>query len=268
MKLKIGTITYILLLATSSLTFAEDNPTIATVNGHQLKQSTLQFYALERRRGDPENEIAASQLIDDIIDMQLLKEEAQNKGLGDSDEFKSRMNFIRLNMLSQAAMINFLDNNPISEKLLKKEYNARLDDIKVIELKASHILLEEEAKAKEVIEKLSKGASFADLAKQYSTGPTGPEGGDLGWFTPQRMVPEFSEAVMALKDGEHTKQAVRTQFGWHIILRTGQRAGTPPSFQQIKPRITAALEQQHIQEHINELREKADIKLVNKSTKK
>ncbi|MBL4744567.1 MAG: peptidylprolyl isomerase [Cycloclasticus sp.] len=265
MKVKQAILSAILLAALSSLAFAEEDKTVATVNGHELKQSTLQFYALERRQIDPKSTTPVEKLVDDIVNMQLLKEEAVKMKLHSSDEFKARMSFINLSMLSQVAMINFLDNNPIPEARLRKEYDARIGDMKVTELKASHILVKDEAKAKEVIEKLNKGAKFADLAKEYSTGPTGPKGGDLGWFTPQRMVPEFSQAVLAMKDDEYTKTAVRTQFGFHIILRTGQREGTPPTFEEVKPNITAALEQEHIQKHINELRKSAKIKVAPKN---
>lgn len=262
MKVKLAIIASILLGSVAQQTFAEDDSTIAIVNGNELKQSMLQFYALERRQIDPKNTTPMDQLVDDIINMQLLKEEAHKNKLEKSPDFKARMNFINLSMLSQVAMINFLDNNPIPEERLKKEYDSKIDKMDVTELKASHILVAEEATAKEVIEKLAKGAKFADLAKEYSTGPSASKGGDLGWFAPQRMVPEFSQAVLTLKDNAYTKQAVQTQFGWHIILRTGQREGTPPTFEEVKPSITAALEQEHIQKHINELRKKANIKVT------
>lgn len=264
MKVKLAIIGSILLGCATQQAFANDDPTVAIVNGQELKQSTLQFYALERRQIDSKNSVPMDQLIDDIVNMQLLKEEAYKNKLDKSSDFKARMKFINLSMLSQVAMINFLDNNPIPEDLLKKEYDSKIGEMKVTELKASHILVKEEAKAKEVIEKLNKGGKFAELAKEYSTGPSGPKGGDLGWFAPQRMVPEFSQAVLTMKDNEYTKQAVRTQFGWHIILRTGQRDGTPPTFEEVKPSITASLEQEHIQKHINELRKKAKIEVTQK----
>ena len=261
MKVRLTIIASLLLGAMSPQAFANDDSTIAIVNGQELKQSTLQFYALERRQIDPKNTPPADQLVDDIINMQLLKEEAFKMKLDKSADFKARMKFINLSMLSQVAMINFLDNNPISEERLKKEYDSKIGEMDVTELKASHILVKEETTAKEVIEKLNKGGNFAALAKEYSTGPTAPKGGDLGWFSPQRMVPEFSQAALAMKDGEYTKQAVRTQFGWHIILRAGKRDGTPPSFEDVKPSISAALEQEHIQKHINDLRKKAKIEV-------
>jgi len=244
---------------------AEDDPTVATVNGKALKQSTLQFYALERRQMDPNSQAPAKNLIDDIVNMQLLKEEAHKKKLDKTSAFKERMNFIQLTILSQVAMIDYLDNNPISEERLKEEYDSRIGEMKITEIKASHILLKDKKAADDVIKKLDKGDDFAGLAKEYSTGPSGPKGGELGWFRAQQMVPEFSEALLKLKNGAYTKQPVQTQFGWHIILRSGERDGIPPSFEAIKSKIAATLEQEHIQKHINKLRESANIKIMKQS---
>jgi len=265
MKLKLALSAALLMGGLSQYSIASDQQVVASVNGHDISKSTLQFYALERRQGDPKNKIPTNQLINDLINMQLLKEEAHKKKLDKTDSFKKRMAFIDLSMLSQVAMVNFLDSNPIPEARLKKEYDQRIGEVKITELKASHILLKDEAKAKEVIKLLNKGGDFAELAKKHSTGPTAPKGGDLGWFTPQRMVPEFSQAVQSLKDGEYTKQAVRTQFGWHVILRAAERVGTPPSFESVKKNISAALEQQHIQQHIQKLRKSAKI-TINKES--
>ncbi|PCI21451.1 MAG: peptidylprolyl isomerase [Piscirickettsiaceae bacterium] len=264
MKVTIAIIASLLLMAFTQFAIAEDDPTIATVNGHALKKSMLQFYALERRQVDPKNAVPVDKLTTDLVNMALLRDEAISKKLNTSSDFQARMEFINLSMLSQVAMIDFLDNNPIPEARLKKEYDKRIGDIKVKEYKASHILVKDEAKAKEVIAKLAKGKKFADLAKEYSTGPSGPKGGDLGWFNPQRMVPEFSKTVMTLKDNEYTKQAVRTQFGYHIIIRTGARDGKPPTFEDVKPSIAAQLEQEHIQKHINKLRKSAKISIPKK----
>jgi peptidyl-prolyl cis-trans isomerase C len=264
MKVTVSIIASLLIAATSQLAIAADDPTVATVNGMDLKKSMLQFYALERRQVDPKTSVPMDRLTTDLVNMALLKQEALKKKLNNSDDFQARMDFINLSMLSQVAMIDFLENNPIPEKRLKEEYDAKIGQVKIQEFKASHILLNEEAKAKEVIAKLAKGKKFADLAKEYSTGPTASKGGDLGWFNPQRMVPEFSKAVAGMKDNEYTKQAVRTKFGYHVIIRTGARDGTPPTFEEVKPSITAALEQEHIQKHINELRKSAKINISKK----
>ncbi|ORU89786.1 MAG: peptidylprolyl isomerase [Cycloclasticus sp. symbiont of Poecilosclerida sp. M] len=250
------------LLVTACLpeeTNSKDDPTIATVNGEAIKKSTLQFYALERRQGSANQNTPKENLINDLINMKLLRKEAEKSNLDDSDDFKSRISFIKLNLLSQAAMNDYISKNPVSDEDLKAEYDARIGDVSITELKASHILLKDEALAKKIIVQLTKGANFATLAKKHSTGPTGPKGGDLGWFNPNRMVPEFSQAVAALKDKSFTKEPVQTQFGWHIIKRSGTRAGTPPSFEQIKPKIAAMLAQKSVQEHLATLREKANV---------
>ncbi len=262
MTFKSSLIASILLATLSQHAIAEDNPTVAVVNGQDVKNSMLQFYALERRQVNDKKVVPMERLVDDLVNMQLLKEEALKKGLENDEGFKTRMQFLELSMLSQVAMINFLDNNPIAEEILKKEYNSRLTDMKSIELKASHILMEDEATAKEVISKLNKGEDFAALAKKYSVGPSASKGGNLGWFAQDRMVAEFSKAVLALKDNEYTKQPVRTQFGLHVILRTGQRDGKPPTFEQVKPAIVAALEQGSIESHIEALRKTANIKVT------
>tara|TARA_R110002111_G_scaffold698_1_gene5477 strand:+ start:7853 stop:8659 length:807 start_codon:yes stop_codon:yes gene_type:complete len=261
MKVTSAILASLLLASVSQLALAEEDPTVAVVNGVELKKSTLQFYALERRQSNEESSLPIERLTDDIVNMQLLKEQALKKKLDKTPGFEARMEFINLSMLSQVAMIDYLDNNPISEDIIKKEYDDKIGQMKMTELKASHILVKEEATAKEVIAKLNKGGKFADLAKEYSTGPSGPKGGELGWFTPQRMVPEFSKAVLAMKDNEYTKKPVQTQFGWHIILRTGQREGTPPTFEEVKPSIVATLEQEHIQKYINELRKGAKVEI-------
>lgn len=264
MKLKLAISAALLIGGLSQASIASEQDIVASVNGHDINKSTLQFYAIERRQSDPKSKIPTEQLIDDLINMQLLKEEAQQKKLDKTENFKKRMNFIEMSMLSQVSMISYLESNPIPEARLKEEYDQRIGEVKIIELKASHILLKDEVKAKEVIELLNEGGDFTALAKKHSTGPTGSKGGDLGWFTPQRMVPEFSQAVQSLKDGEYTKQAVRTQFGWHIILRSAERVGTPPSFESVKQNINASLEQQHLQKHIQQLRKSAKI-TVNKN---
>ena len=98
------------------------------------------------------------------------------------------------------------------------------------EFKARHILVETQSEANSIVAELEGGANFAELAKTKSTGPSGPNGGDLGWFSPNQMVQPFSQAVAALEDGAFSKTPVQTQFGWHVILREDSREATPPTF--------------------------------------
>jgi len=147
----------------------------------------------------------------------------------------------------------------VTDEAIKAEYEKMVSGPGGTEYKARHILVKTEGEAKTVIEKLKKGEKFEELAKTYSTGPSKTKGGDLGWFSPNQMVPPFSAAVVALKKGEYTTTPVKTQFGWHVILLEDSRKKTPPAFESVKARIRSSLQMQEIQKHIEELRKNATI---------
>jgi peptidyl-prolyl cis-trans isomerase C len=146
------------------------------------------------------------------------------------------------------------------------EIKARYDDLVKQagggkELHLHHILVEDEAQAKDLIAKIKAGASFEDLAKQYSKDPgSGKNGGDLDWSSPQAYVPEFGAAAQKLKKGEVTPEPVKTQFGWHIIRLDDTRDIPPPPLEQVKPQIAKQIEQEKLQAFEEGLRQKAVIK--------
>ena len=121
------------------------------------------------------------------------------------------------------------------------------------EFKARHILVATQGEAAEIITQLDGGADFAELAMEKSTGPSGPSGGDLGWFPPERMVAEFSEAVQALEDGAYSKEPVQTQFGWHVILREESRDAAPPPFDSVRDALKQNVEGQKLQDYLESL---------------
>ena len=133
-------------------------------------------------------------------------------------------------------------------------YDEQIQSAPGQEFKARHILLETQGEAIDVIAQLEGGADFAELAKEKSTGPSGPSGGDLGWFPPDRMVAEFSQAVQELKDGEFSKVPVQTQFGWHVILREESRESVPPPFDSVRDVLKQQVEGQKLQDFIEGLR--------------
>jgi peptidyl-prolyl cis-trans isomerase C len=130
-----------------------------------------------------------------------------------------------------------------------------------MEFKARHILLENEEDAKSVIVELDEGADFATLASGRSTGPSKSVGGDLGWFEPDQMVSEFSEATAQLTDGSYSKTPVQTRFGWHVILREESRELPPPDFETVKPELEKQIQQRKIAEVIGGIREKTRIEV-------
>ena len=140
------------------------------------------------------------------------------------------------------------------EKLLPEAdqlYSSNLElEKSTKEYKASHILLETEDDAKAVIAELGKGANFSDLAKKKSVGPSATHGGDLGWFKPDEMVEPFARAVEELKNGEYTKTPVKSDFGWHVILREDSREVPPPSYEQMREQLKMRVQNLQIEEYI------------------
>ncbi len=238
---------------------ADDSAVIATVNGKPVTEATLKVLETEiaqRRRGA---KIPKEKLIEELINRELLYQEAEKKHLEKKPDVASNLKFMRLSLLSQADLQDFIKNNPVTDEEIKAEYDKKVSGPEGTEYKARHILTKTEDQAKTVIEKLKKGEKFEELAKTYSTGPSKTKGGDLGWFSPNQMVPPFSEAVVALKKGEYTTTPVKTQFGWHVIRLEDSRKKTPPAFDSVKARIRSSLQMQKIQKHIEELRKNATI---------
>ena len=213
----------------------------------------------QRRRGA---KIPKEQLIEELINRELLYQEAEKKQLDKKPDVAPNLNFLRLSLLSQADIQDFIKNNPVTDEEVKAEYDKKVSGPDGTEYKARHILVKTEDEAKTVTEKLQKGGKFEELAKTHSTGPSKTKGGDLGWFNPSQMVPPFSEAVVALKKGEYTTTPVKTQFGWHVILLEDSRKKAPPAFDSVKARIRSSLQMQKVQKHIEELRKNATIVMV------
>lgn len=233
---------------------------IATVNDEPITEETLTMISQANQRAN----IPREKLVDDLIKHELLYQEAVRKNLKKNPDVAKRLRFIQRSILSQAAMQDFIANTPISDTDIQKEYDEKFAGTGSDEYKARHILTKSEDKAKEIIQKLKDGGSFEELAKEYSTGPTGPKGGDLGWFGPQQMVGPFSVAVVALANGEYTQEPVKTQFGWHVILREDSRAKTPPPMAAMKANIQAQLQRKAIEKHLETLKSNAKIKITPK----
>lgn len=146
-----------------------------------------------------------------------------------------------------------------SEEDIKAAYDAQYGEgYHEEEYNASHILVETEEEAKAIRAELEAGADFAELAKEKSTGPSGPNGGELGWFSKGMMVPEFEQAVVAMKAGE-ISQPVQTQFGWHIVKLNETREKTPPTLEEVQDEIASQLRQQAVSDRVKELVDNSEV---------
>ncbi len=234
---------------------------LAEVNGRQITEDTLQRYM--KFRGLPKDanpEQQHNMMIEELINRELLYIEAVEKGVDKMPEVQADLENQKTNVIAGAMLKKVTDSIQLSDEELKQAYDDYMKAMPTTEeYKARHILLENEANAKAVIEELNKGADFAKLAKEKSTGPSGPAGGDLGWFQPSQMVEPFSDAVMKLKNGEYSKTPVQTQFGWHVVLREDSRKLEPPSFESLKEQFRMRLMNKNVEGHIGTLREKAKI---------
>ena len=235
--------------------------TLMTVNGKPIKQKEVDFISKgAKQRGG--QSIPEQMIIQELLTRELLVQEAEKKQLNQGDDVSMQLYMVNRTVLSQAAQQAYFKDNPVTDEQLKSAYDEQYGGTKgAAEYKARHILLKTEDEAKKVIAELEAGGEFAALAKQYSTGPSGSKGGDLGWFGAKQMVPPFTAGVEALTDGQFTQAAVKTRFGWHVILREGSRTKPAPAFETVKPQIQAMKQREGFQKYIEEL--KSGAKIVN-----
>ena len=236
--------------------------TVATVNGEAIPEAQFNAYVQRRTGGeaaalDPQ---MREQVINELVNIKLLAQRAEAMELHKQQPLQARLAFERNTTLADAAMGEYLEQNPVTEEDVRAEYEKRKDELAGTEYKARHILVEDEATAMSLIAELDEGADFVALAKENSTEPGADQsGGDLGWFLPNQMVAPFSNAVQAMEPGSYTDTPVETQFGWHVILLEETRQVDPPAFEEVAQRIERFLTNQRIQAFINDLRGKATV---------
>ncbi len=242
---------------------AAEDPVVATVNGKDVLRSEVMESAEQlppqyRQQID----IVFPMLLDRTIDLRLIAEAAEAGGLSEDPEVKRRMDQIRVAVMREVYVEQQMAAR-ISEDMLNERYDAFVAaNPPKPEVHARHILVEEETKAQELIGKLDEGADFAELAKEHSIGPSGAQGGDLDYFTKEQMVPAFAEAAFAMDKGSHSKDPVKTEFGWHVIEILDRRELPPPPFEEVEEQLFEELSQEVVQAMLVELREGADIKKI------
>ena len=193
-------------------------------------------------------------LLERAIDGRLIANAARATAIGERDDVKRRVRRAEDQVLSQVYLSESIAEQVTEDALRDRYAKAAADTSGREEARASHILVETEEKAKEMIAELDKGADFAALAKQHSTDPGASEGGDLGWFTAEQMVPEFSEAAFALQPGTYTKEPVKSQFGWHVILLAEKRTSEAPAFEEVRDQLASEMTRELINEKLKTLR--------------
>ncbi len=239
---------------------AED-PVLATVNGEEILESEVRA----TQQGLPQQyrqlpfEMLKADLLTREINQRLLMIAGSDAGLADDEEVKERVEALERRVIAEPYLDRALDD-AVTEDAIKAKYDEFVaNNEPEPQVHARHILLENEEDAKAVIAELDDGADFVELAKEKSTGPSAPNGGDLGFFNRADMVAPFAEAAFAMEAGTYSKEPVQTQFGWHVIKVEEKKEGTQPSLDEVRQQLTAEVTRDAINTIVEGLREKADI---------
>jgi peptidyl-prolyl cis-trans isomerase C len=241
---------------------------VATVNGTPISRDMFEFYA-KSTSGKPANELTAeqrSQLLDNLVRGEVIAQESLKEGLEKTGDTASLLALSRLQILQQAGATHYLDDKKPTDTDLKAEYDAQVAQMPRQQFHARHILVSSQDAAQKIIDQLKKGAKFDELAKKESTDSSKDQGGDLGWFSPASMVPQFAAAVSALKKNEYTQTPIQTQYGWHVIQLLDTRDTPVPPFDQVKDRVAQIVEQRKFRAYEDDLMKTAKIDKTDDTT--
>jgi len=244
-----------IIVANSAL--AVDNKVYATVNGDKITSEDIALAIRDPRVNfDTLPKATKNDIINKLIEQKLLSKDALHTDIIKSAEYIKSLETIKENLALQLLVKNMHDNMVVTDKDVKAFYNKyRSKFVQPAQLKASHILVKTKKEAEDIINSLKHShnikADFTKIAKEKSTGPSGVNGGELGWFTKEKMVPEFSNAVLKLKVGEFTNEPVQTQFGYHIIYLDDKKDETVVPLSMVKDKIIENIKQEKIMEELS-----------------
>ena len=248
-------------------TQAQNIPIVANVNNEDISLETM-IHAMNELPPEIQSQPFMSyyeDLLERVIDIKLFAQEGKKMKLDEEPSVRAAIDFVIEKVLMQAFLSKYVQEN-IKEENLKSSYNNFIaDETSREEIKASHILMDTESEAIDVINMLNDGDDFAELAKNKSTGPSGPSGGDLGWFKRGQMVPPFEKAAFSLNKNEITQIPVQTQFGWHVIKIFDKRIPEAPSYENMKSKLIQDLERKIVSKKIQDLRNDALIEKLSSS---
>jgi peptidyl-prolyl cis-trans isomerase C len=234
---------------------------IAKVNGVAVPRARADFLMQQQgARGMPDNDQTRALVRDELINREVLAQEAQKAGVGKRADVQAQLDMARQEVLVSAYVRDWMRTNPVSDAEVQKEYERAKSQAGDKEYKARHILVETEEQAKSLIDELKKGGKFDELASKNSKDPgSAQRGGDLDWNVPGTFDKQFSDAMVKLEKGKYTDAPVRTRFGFHIIQLEDVRPVKLPALNEVRQRITQQLTQARIDQLVKSLRAKAKV---------
>ncbi len=247
---------------------AAENNVLAIINGHKITTKEVKLAAddiLPNLVNVPPK-LRYPFIVEYLIERRLLAQQAIREGMGEDNEYKTRIVFYQAKALRDAYFEKKL-KALITDEMVRAKYEEQAALVKPVErFRAKHILVATEQEAKDIAAKLKKGEKFDDLAKKFSLDGSKDFGGDLGYFTSDEMVAEFATATKALKKGQ-TSGPVKTEFGWHIINLIDRQDGGPRPLKEVNAAIKLVLLRQAVQNKVDELRKQAKIEMIDPGLK-
>lgn len=234
---------------------------IAVVNGTPIPKSRADALVEQLvHQGQQDSPQLQTAVREELVNREILMQEAARRGIPNRPDVKAQVAVAQQTVVLRALIEDFVKNNVPTDAEVKARYDQLTKDAGGNEYHLHHILVDNEQQAKDLIAKIKAGASFEDLAKQYSKDPgSAKNGGDLDWSDPKAYVPEFANAATHLQKGQMTDTPVHTQFGWHIIRVDDIRPVTPPPLEQVRPQIVQQIQQEKLQAFEENLRKQAKI---------
>lgn len=229
---------------------------VATVNGKRVPESVfrLQTLAQTRKNADDLSPDERKSVLNDLIGLYLLADEGRAQGVLSERTAAAQLELARIQLEARMMATRFVEKNPATDAEMKDVYEQNLPRLSgKQQFKARNIVVTSKEEADLVIKQLQQGKKFADLAKERANGPTGPNGGDLGWFTSETMVQPVVEAARAMKVGSYSTEPIKSEFGYHVLLLEDMRTTDAPSFEELRGEIKTAVERDKLQKHIREL---------------
>lgn len=230
--------------------------TVLSINGRTLESEVVDSYIIGRVQKPIEQvtEEERTFLVDELTDIFVLSTTDTAENISKKPEIAAQIELQRMGILARAVIAEMITDIAVSEEEIQATYEEQIKLSPTMQYMASHILVETQAEALEIIEALLAGGNFEELAKEKSTGPSGPAGGSLGdWFTADQMVKPFSDAVAKLADGRYATDPVQTQFGWHVIRRDETRQAAPPPLESVRENIVARVQSEKLKIKIDAL---------------
>ncbi len=258
MKRSLHALTAVALLTAAPWALAQN---VAIVNGKAVPLARVEALAQQvAASGRPVDDQVRAQLKEEVVLREIFMQEAQKRGVGATEEFKTQMELARQTIMIRSLFADHQKKNPITDAVAQAEYDKFVAANGGKEFRARHILVEKEDEAKAIIKSIKGGAKFEDIAKKASKDPgSGANGGDLDWAAAGSYVTEFSEAMVKLDKGQMTDAPVKSQFGWHVIRVDDVRQAQLPPLAEVKPQILQQMQQQQLSEYQRNLREKAKV---------